>query len=74
MSANETTTTLTGNLFNRLHPDWDFATLVRDRLAAAGQGWTEEALALSIKNNWLAGQDARYEDILRDIRKVRAGR
>lgn len=60
--------TITGNLFNRTHPTWDFESLVRDRLAS-GQ-WTEDALALTIKNHWLAGMDARYEDVLRDIRKV----
>lgn len=61
--------TVTGRLFNREYPHWDFAELVNNRLDSGH--WTEEELALSIKNCWITGTDARYEDVLADIRKVR---
>lgn len=60
---------VTANLFNRLNPDYDFAQLVNDRLDSGR--WTVEDLALSLKNNWLTGMDARIEDVIRDVRAVR---
>lgn len=61
--------TLTGKMFDReAKAPVEFNRFVKDRLKS-GQ-WTAEELALTVKNSWLAGKDVRYEDALRDIKKV----
>jgi hypothetical protein len=62
---------ITETMFNRQFPAWNFAGLVNDRLSGQNGGWTERELALSIMNRWLAHQDLRYDDVVRDIRDVR---
>ena len=70
MGKNATKETITGRLFNRINYPAQcpvlFDQFVSDRMR---QGtWTVEELALTIKNNWLFGMDARYEDVLRDVK------
>lgn len=65
-AGREGTESYTERTFNKNHPNYNFAELVRDRMKSGD--WTEEELVLTIKNTWLGGDDLRYEDVQRAVR------